>query len=105
MIVLPDASLEQAADALIEKLLPRIDRLRIRNGVNPEADMGMVGINVPIPAPMAWHPFGGWKRSRFGDHHAYGEEGIRLHTRYKSVMQCWPDNIAKGPEFSMPTAK
>ena len=67
--------------------------------------VGMVGINVPIPVPMAWHGFGGWKRSLFGDHHAYGEEGIRFYSRYKSVMQRWPDSIAKGPEFSMPTAK
>jgi malonate-semialdehyde dehydrogenase (acetylating)/methylmalonate-semialdehyde dehydrogenase len=67
--------------------------------------VGMVGINVPIPVPMAWHSFGGWKRSLFGDHHAYGEEGIRFYSRYKSVMQRWPDSIAKGPEFSMPTAK
>ncbi|AUO23919.1 CoA-acylating methylmalonate-semialdehyde dehydrogenase [Pseudomonas sp. NC02] len=67
--------------------------------------VGMIGINVPIPVPMAWHSFGGWKRSLFGDHHAYGEEGIRFYSRYKSVMQRWPDSIAKGPEFSMPTAK
>ncbi|WP_288472805.1 CoA-acylating methylmalonate-semialdehyde dehydrogenase [uncultured Pseudomonas sp.] len=67
--------------------------------------VGMVGINVPIPVPMAWHSFGGWKRSLFGDHHAYGEEGLRFYTRYKSVMQRWPDSIAKGAEFSMPTAK
>ncbi len=67
--------------------------------------VGVVGINVPIPVPMAWHSFGGWKRSLFGDHHAYGEEGIRFYSRYKSVMQRWPDSIAKGPEFSMPTAK
>ena len=67
--------------------------------------VGMVGINVPIPVPMAWHSFGGWKRSLFGDHHAYGEEGIRFYSRYKSVMQRWPDSIAKGPEFSLPTAK
>ena len=67
--------------------------------------VGMVGINVHIPVPMAWHSFGGWKRSLFGDHHAYGEEGIRFYSRYKSVMQRWPDSIAKGPEFSMPTAK
>ena len=66
---------------------------------------GMVGINVPLPVPMAWHSFGGWKRSLFGDHHAYGEEGMRFYTRYKSVMQRWPDSIDKGPEFSMPTAK
>jgi len=67
--------------------------------------VGMVGINVPIPVPMAWHSFGGWKRSLFGDHHAYGEEGIRFYSRYKSVMQRWPDSITKGAEFSMPTAK
>lgn len=67
--------------------------------------VGMVGINVPIAVPMAWHSFGGWKRSLFGDHHAYGEEGLRFYTRYKSVMQRWPDSIAKGAEFSMPTAK
>ncbi|MFZ6846322.1 CoA-acylating methylmalonate-semialdehyde dehydrogenase [Undibacterium sp. RuTC16W] len=67
--------------------------------------VGMVGINVPIPVPMAWHSFGGWKRSLFGDHHAYGEEGIRFYTRYKSIMQRWPDAIGKGAEFSMPVAK
>ena len=52
--------------------------------------IGMVGINVPIPVPMAWHSFGGWKRSIFSDHHIYGEEGIRFYTRYKSIMQRWP---------------
>lgn len=67
--------------------------------------VGMVGINVPIPVPMAWHSFGGWKRSLFGDQHAYGEEGIRFYTRYKSVMQRWPDSIGKGAEFAMPVAK
>jgi methylmalonic acid semialdehyde dehydrogenase len=67
--------------------------------------VGMVGINVPIPVPMAWHSFGGWKKSLFGDHHAYGEEGVRFYTRYKSVMQRWPDSIAKGAEFTMPVAK
>ncbi|CCN17150.1 CoA-acylating methylmalonate-semialdehyde dehydrogenase [Bordetella bronchiseptica] len=67
--------------------------------------VGMVGINVPIPVPMAWHSFGGWKRSLFGDHHAYGEEGVRFYSRYKSVMQRWPDSIGKGAEFTMPVAK
>ncbi|HVG06019.1 MAG TPA: CoA-acylating methylmalonate-semialdehyde dehydrogenase [Burkholderiaceae bacterium] len=67
---------------------------------------GMVGVNVPIPVPMAFHSFGGWKRSMFGDHHAYGEEAIRFYTRYKSVMQRWPDAAAtKGPEFAMPVHK
>ena len=67
--------------------------------------IGMVGINVPIPVPMAWHGFGGWKRSLFGDMHAYGEEGVRFYTKQKSVMQRWPATIGKGAEFAMPTAK
>ncbi|NEX63543.1 CoA-acylating methylmalonate-semialdehyde dehydrogenase [Noviherbaspirillum galbum] len=68
-------------------------------------EVGMVGVNVPIPVPMAWHSFGGWKRSLFGDTHAYGEEGVRFYTRYKSIMQRWPDSIGKGAEFTMPVAK
>jgi malonate-semialdehyde dehydrogenase (acetylating)/methylmalonate-semialdehyde dehydrogenase len=67
--------------------------------------VGMVGINVPIPVPMAWHGFGGWKRSLFGDMHAYGEEGVRFYTRQKSIMQRWPESIGKGAEFAMPTAR
>jgi len=67
--------------------------------------VGMVGINVPIPVPMAWHGFGGWKKSLFGDMHAYGEEGVRFYTRQKSVMQRWPDSIGKGAEFGFPTSK
>ena len=67
--------------------------------------VGMVGINVPIPVPMAWHGFGGWKRSLFGDMHAYGEEGVRFYTKQKSIMQRWPESTAKGAEFVMPTAK
>jgi malonate-semialdehyde dehydrogenase (acetylating)/methylmalonate-semialdehyde dehydrogenase len=68
-------------------------------------EVGMVGINVPIPVPMAWHGFGGWKKSLFGDMHAYGEEGVRFYTKQKSVMQRWPASIAKGAEFVMPTAQ
>jgi len=67
--------------------------------------VGMVGINVPIPVPMAWHGFGGWKKSLFGDMHAYGEEGVRFYTKQKSVMQRWSSSIGKGAEFVMPTAK
>ncbi|MDX1329881.1 MAG: CoA-acylating methylmalonate-semialdehyde dehydrogenase [Burkholderiaceae bacterium] len=70
-----------------------------------QIQVGMVGINVPIPVPMAWHGFGGWKRSLFGDMHAYGEEGVRFYTKQKSVMQRWPASIGKGAEFVMPTAK
>jgi malonate-semialdehyde dehydrogenase (acetylating) / methylmalonate-semialdehyde dehydrogenase len=67
--------------------------------------VGMVGINVPIPVPMAWHGFGGWKRSLFGDMHAYGEEGVRFYTKQKSIMQRWPESIGNGAEFAIPTAK
>lgn len=67
--------------------------------------VGMVGINVPIPVPMAWHGFGGWKRSLFGDTHAYGTEGVRFYTRQKSIMQRWPESTESGPEFAMPTAR
>lgn len=67
--------------------------------------VGMVGVNVPIPVPMAWHGFGGWKKSLFGDMHAYGEEGVRFYTKQKSIMQRWPESIGKGAEFVMPTAK
>jgi malonate-semialdehyde dehydrogenase (acetylating)/methylmalonate-semialdehyde dehydrogenase len=68
-------------------------------------EIGMVGINVPIPVPMAWHGFGGWKSSMFGDTHAYGAEGVRFYTRQKSVMQRWPESTPKGADFTMPTSK
>jgi malonate-semialdehyde dehydrogenase (acetylating)/methylmalonate-semialdehyde dehydrogenase len=66
---------------------------------------GMVGINVPIPVPTAYQSFGGWKRSLFGDHHIYGDEGVRFYTRYKSIMQRWPGSKRTGPDFMMPTHK
>jgi malonate-semialdehyde dehydrogenase (acetylating)/methylmalonate-semialdehyde dehydrogenase len=67
--------------------------------------IGMVGINVPIPVPVAFHSFGGWKRSLFGDHHVYGPEGVRFYTRLKTVTARWPTGIRKGAEFVMPTMK
>jgi malonate-semialdehyde dehydrogenase (acetylating) / methylmalonate-semialdehyde dehydrogenase len=69
--------------------------------------VGMVGINVPIPVPMAWVGFGGWKKSLFGDLHAYGEDGVRFYTKQKSVMQRWPERSSKsgGADFAMPTAR
>jgi malonate-semialdehyde dehydrogenase (acetylating)/methylmalonate-semialdehyde dehydrogenase len=65
--------------------------------------IGMVGVNVPIPVPMAFHSFGGWKHSLFGDHHIYGPEGVRFYTRYKAVTQRWPSGARRGPEYVMPT--
>jgi malonate-semialdehyde dehydrogenase (acetylating)/methylmalonate-semialdehyde dehydrogenase len=65
--------------------------------------VGMVGINVPIPVPMAFNSFGGWKRSLFGDHHMHGPEGIRFYTRLKTITSRWPTGIRAGAEFVMPT--
>ncbi|MCE4537101.1 CoA-acylating methylmalonate-semialdehyde dehydrogenase [Pelomonas sp. P7] len=64
--------------------------------------VGMVGVNVPLPVPMAFNSFGGWKRSLFGDHHAYGPEAVRFYTKHKAVMQRWPDSTPKGPQFAFP---
>jgi malonate-semialdehyde dehydrogenase (acetylating) / methylmalonate-semialdehyde dehydrogenase len=64
--------------------------------------VGMVGVNVPIPVPMAFHSFGGWKRSLFGDHHIHGPEGVRFYTRLKTVTTRWPTGIRAGAEFVMP---
>jgi malonate-semialdehyde dehydrogenase (acetylating)/methylmalonate-semialdehyde dehydrogenase len=69
------------------------------------AQIGMVGVNVPIPVPMAFHSFGGWKRSLFGDHHVHGPEGVRFYTHLKTVTTRWPTGIRKGAEFVMPTMK
>lgn len=70
-----------------------------------QVQIGMVGVNVPIPVPMAFHSFGGWKASLFGDHHIHGPEGVRFYTRYKAVTQRWPTGIRSGAEFVMPTMK
>ena len=66
---------------------------------------GMVGVNVPIPVPMAFHSFGGWKRSLFGDHHMHGPEGVRFFTRLKTGTLRWPTGLRAGAEFVMPTLK
>ncbi|SHG74157.1 malonate-semialdehyde dehydrogenase (acetylating) / methylmalonate-semialdehyde dehydrogenase [Kaistia soli DSM 19436] len=66
-------------------------------------EAGMVGINVPIPVPVAYHSFGGWKRSIFGDHAIYGPEGVRFYTRIKTVTSRWPDGIKSGAVFNFPT--
>jgi malonate-semialdehyde dehydrogenase (acetylating) / methylmalonate-semialdehyde dehydrogenase len=69
------------------------------------AQIGMVGVNVPIPVPMAFHSFGGWKRSLFGDMAVYGEEGVRYYTRLKTVTARWPAGIRSGAEYTMPTMR
>jgi malonate-semialdehyde dehydrogenase (acetylating) / methylmalonate-semialdehyde dehydrogenase len=67
--------------------------------------VGMVGVNVPLPVPLAFHSFGGWKRSLFGDHHMYGAEGVRFFTKLKTVTARWPTSIRSGAELSFPTMK
>ncbi len=64
--------------------------------------IGMVGVNVPIPVPMAFHSFGGWKQSLFGDHAVHGMEGIHFYTKLKTITSRWPKSIQSGPEFKMP---
>jgi malonate-semialdehyde dehydrogenase (acetylating)/methylmalonate-semialdehyde dehydrogenase len=68
-------------------------------------NVGMVGINVPIPVPMAFYSFGGWKRSLFGDHHMHGPEGVRFYTKQKMVTSRWPTGIRAGAEYVMPTMR
>ena len=68
-----------------------------------DIEVGMVGINVPIPVPMAFHSFGGWKQSLFGDHHMHGPEGVRFYTRMKAITTRWPAGMRSDPEFVMPT--
>ncbi len=70
-----------------------------------KAKIGMVGINIPIPVPMAFHSFGGWKRSLFGDQHMHGPEGVRFYTKLKTITSRWPDGLKSNPEFVMPTMK
>ena len=67
-----------------------------------KVQIGMVGVNVPIPVPMAFHSFGGWKNSLFGDHAMHGKEGINFYTKLKTVTSRWPKSIKSGPEFVMP---
>ncbi len=70
-----------------------------------EAQAGMIGVNVAIPVPVAFHSFGGWRGSLFGDHHAYGPEGVRFYTRLKTVTERWVEDEKEPPRasFSMPT--
>jgi len=69
------------------------------------AKIGMIGVNVPIPVPAAYHSFGGWKRSLFGDHHMHGPEGVRFYTRLKTITSRWPSGIRQGAEFIIPQTR
>ncbi len=67
-----------------------------------QIEAGMVGVNVPIPVPVAYHSFGGWKRSVFGDHGTYGMEAVRFYTRLKTVTSRWPTGVRSGAQFNFP---
>jgi malonate-semialdehyde dehydrogenase (acetylating)/methylmalonate-semialdehyde dehydrogenase len=112
----PVLSVVRVAD--FESALKLIDAHEYGNGVSiftrdgdaarefsMRTQIGMVGINVPIPVPMAYHSFGGWKRSLFGDHYVHGPEGVRFYTHLKTITSRWPTGIRKGAEFVMPTMK
>jgi malonate-semialdehyde dehydrogenase (acetylating) / methylmalonate-semialdehyde dehydrogenase len=70
-----------------------------------KCNIGMVGINVPIPVPMAFHSFGGWKRSAFGDHGIYGMEGVRFFTKLKTMTSRWPTGLSEGAQYTMPVMR
>jgi malonate-semialdehyde dehydrogenase (acetylating)/methylmalonate-semialdehyde dehydrogenase len=70
-----------------------------------QIQVGMVGVNVPIPVPMAFHSFGDWKASLFGDHHMHGPEGVRVYTKLKTIITRWPTRIRSGADFVMPTMR
>ena len=70
-----------------------------------DIEVGMVGINVPIPVPMAFHSFGGWRRSLFGDTAVHGTEGVHFYTRLKTVTSRWPSGVKEGAEFVIPTMR
>ena len=68
-----------------------------------QVNVGMVGVNVPIPVPLAYHTFGGWKRSSFGDLNQHGPDAIRFYTKTKTMTTRWPSGIKEGADFSIPT--
>jgi malonate-semialdehyde dehydrogenase (acetylating)/methylmalonate-semialdehyde dehydrogenase len=71
-----------------------------------KVNVGMVGINIPIPVPLAYHTFGGWKRSAFGDTNQHGTEGVRFWTKIKTVTQRWPKGgVRENPDFNIPTMR
>ena len=103
-------SYEEAADLINTNEYGNGTAIFTRDGDTARAfadriDVGMVGINVPIPVPVAYHSFGGWKRSLFGDHSIYGPEGVRFYTRLKTVTARWPAGIRSGAEFNFPSLK
>lgn len=102
------ASYQQAVDLIHQHPFANGTTIFTRDGDTSRAfvqdiKVGMVGVNVPIPVPMAFHSFGGWKASLFGDHGMHGMEGVRFYTRMKTTTTRWPSGVRIDPEFTMPT--
>jgi malonate-semialdehyde dehydrogenase (acetylating)/methylmalonate-semialdehyde dehydrogenase len=108
LIIVRVASLEAAIALLNANPYANGAALFTRSGYaarrfQQDADVGMLGINVPIPVPMAFYSFGGWRNSLFGDLHVHGMDGVRFYTRGKAVTARWPDDGSAAPGFIMPT--
>jgi malonate-semialdehyde dehydrogenase (acetylating)/methylmalonate-semialdehyde dehydrogenase len=110
LAVVRAANYDEAADLINTHEYGNGTAIFTRDGDSARAfadriEVGMVGINVPLPVPVAYHSFGGWKRSIFGDHAIYGPEGVHFYTRLKTVTARWPAGIRKGAEFNFPSLK
>ncbi len=101
------ASLREAIDLINANAYANGTAIFTRSGhaartFQAEIEVGMVGINVPIPVPMAFYSFGGWRASLFGDLNVHGTDGVRFYTRLKTVTSRWPDDGSEAPGFHMP---
>jgi malonate-semialdehyde dehydrogenase (acetylating)/methylmalonate-semialdehyde dehydrogenase len=108
LIVVRVGSLEEAVALINRNPYGNGTALFTRSGAaarlfEQEVQVGMVGINVPIPVPMAFYSFGGWRNSLFGDLHVHGMDGVRFYTRGKAVTTRWPDDGSAAPGFHLPT--
>ena len=95
-----DHEIEKAANMTVAEIFTR-DGDAARDFAN-RVNVGMIGINVPIPVPLAYHTFGGWKKSVFGDLNQHGPDAFKFYTRTKTVTARWPSGIKEGGEFSIP---
>ena len=107
-VVLPDASLAQAIELINANPYGNGTAVFTSSGhaartFQRAVHVGMIGVNVPIPVPVAYYTFGGWKRSGFGDLNQHGPDSIRFYTRTKTVTARWPSGIKDGAQFSIPT--
>ncbi|MFG1819315.1 CoA-acylating methylmalonate-semialdehyde dehydrogenase [Kribbella sp. NPDC049174] len=109
LVVVRVGSLEQAIDLVNANPWANGTAIFTSSGQAARAfqrsvQVGMIGVNVPVPVPMAFYSFGGWKDSLFGDHHIHGTEGVAFYTRAKAVTTRWPEEISDGPNLHFPTA-